>query len=140
MKKALRKLAAVILTVTVILNAATITSGAMPAGAEDLAKSQKEENSGTRASDIIKGWSPLLSQTAYGADVDLKGVYSGTLYVELKNQSTGCYWIFNVAFTNATSVTGIRTSIIPKGTYTMFIVVTVTGKGAETRTATGLTI
>jgi hypothetical protein len=91
------------------------------------------------ASEHLSSWSPLLSRTAYGAQVTFVGSRSGSIEVELQNSSGNRITGFTETFTNRSSIAYTRNRNTATGTYRIRITVTINGS-STTRTSHYMTI
>ena len=133
-KRTLSATMAAVMAVTMLFcGAFSVTSGAVVAEEIPIEIIIIDEN-GTRASDHIRNWTPLLSRTSYGANVTLTNIFSGTLKVELQNSSGGTIAWFEESFTNRSTVAATRARTTAAGTYRIRITVTI-GSTATPRTS-----
>ena len=91
------------------------------------------------ASEHLSNWSPLLSRTAYGAHVTFVGTRSGSIRVELQNQSGSVIASFTESFTNRNTIGVTRNRTTAAGTYRIVIHVTISGS-TTTRTSNWIRI
>ena len=117
-------MAAVMAVTMLFCGAFSVTAGAMVAEEVPIEIIIIDEN-GTRASDHIRAWSPLLSRTSYGASVTFTGNYSGKIKIELQNSSGTTIDWFEETFTNRNSIAYTKARATASGTYRIRITVTI---------------
>jgi len=90
-----------------------------------------KEDTGSRASDDIDSISYTLSTSKYGADITLRKICSGIVYLELQKKN-GSNWDYidstSWPFTNKPSTSGSKSyTITQSGTYRLYIKITIDG-------------
>jgi hypothetical protein len=130
----MKKVITAILVVSMLVcSSLTVTAGASVSVNDPIIEIIIDDGSGDMvimASPHLSSWSPLLSRTMYGANINFNGTYSGTAIVELHNTS-GRIASFSHSFTSRTSIAPVTSRTTAAGTYKIVIKVTISGTTTE---------
>ena len=129
MKMARRKMVSILMAAVMLVSAGVVSVPVAAAGTGGIIEITPF------ASDVVVSWTPYLTKTAYGADIELKNYYSGTITVELQNSSGTKITSFTQSFTNKNYLSPFTSRTNASGTYKVVITITINGE-KTTRVAT----
>ncbi|MDR1753610.1 MAG: hypothetical protein LBR74_01740 [Eubacterium sp.] len=130
MKKEIKKIMSTIIAISVLVCGSVAAATAVVENQQDLAVGS--DIVPMRASPVLASWSPLLSQTSYGADIDLTDDFTGMVTVRLQNSGGATIAQFFKTYTDINNIFAVTSRTTPTGTYRIEIEIKANGISGTT--------